>query len=474
MSDGSGQPRLKPRPWGRLTERVGASTTNSDEIRRAAPVVVATVVLALVAAGIHGVLFPRVAAADLPLASLLALLGVASDYMAFYQTRRDAVGSVALIPLSATILVLPDWRGLLAVALVQIAVQLINKRSLVKGAFNVAQVTLGFTVGTAAFRMLGGSSFALLRGDGFFSALSTLIAPTTALVVSFIAVNTACVSLVINAVSGQRVFSTWISSSRATAAISLLQVVLAFYLAWLSVNLGVIGAAGMVLPMVAVRQLSRTTIELTSVTEELLDLMVAAIEARDPYTSGHSRRVARASKIIARALGLKPELVERVEVAALLHDVGKIDEQFARILAKEGRLTPEEWDTMKKHPDRSAELVGMLTSLKDIVPAVRHHHENWDGTGYPASLKGNDIPLASRIIMFADTLDAITTDRPYRKRLNIDDARSEFLKFRGKQFDPVICDCVVSPGVWDELYASIELERIEEASRFHAGASRAS
>lgn len=474
LSDASGQARLKPRPWGRLTERIGASTTNTDEVRRAAPVVVATVLLATIATALHGAYFPRIASADLGLAALLALLSVAADFMAFYQNRRDAVGSVALIPLSATVLILPDWRGLIAIALVQIALQLINKRSMVKGAFNVAQVTLGFAVGTASFRLLGGSSFSALEGQGFFSALSTLIAPTTALIVSFIAVNTACVSLVISAVSGQRILSTWISSNRATAAISLLQVVLAFYLAWLSVNLGVIGAAGMVLPMVAVRQLSRTTIELTSVTEELLDLMVAAIEARDPYTSGHSKRVARASKIIARSLGLKPVQVERVEVAALLHDVGKIDEQFARILAKEGRLTPDEWEIMKKHPVRSAELVGMLTSLKDIVPAVRHHHENWDGTGYPANLKGNDIPLASRIIMFADTLDAITTDRPYRKRLGVEDARSEFVKFRGKQFDPVICDRVVSEDVWAELYSTIAAERAEEENRFGTARTKVS
>lgn len=474
MSEASAQSRLKPRPWGRLTERIGASTTNTDEVRRAAPVVIATVVLASAATALHGALFPTIAGADLGLAALLALLGIAADFMAFYQSRRDAVGSVALIPLSATVLVLPDWRALIAIVLVQIALQFMNRRSLLKGAFNVAQVTLGFAVGTAAYRVLGGSSFSLLEGRGFFSALSTLIAPTTALIVAFIAVNTACVSVVINAVSGQRIFSTWISSNRSTAAISLLQVVLAFYLAWLSVNLGLIGAAGMVLPMVAVRQLSRTTIELTSVTEELLDLMVAAIEARDPYTSGHSKRVARASKIIARALGLKPEQVERVEVAALLHDVGKIDEQFARILAKEGRLTPDEWETMKKHPVRSAELVGMLTSLKDIVPAVRHHHENWDGTGYPANLKGNDIPLASRIIMFADTLDAITTDRPYRKRLSIEDARSEFVKFRGKQFDPQICDRVVSADVWMELYSAIEAERAEEEVRYGTAKTKVS
>ncbi|MEP7346065.1 MAG: HD-GYP domain-containing protein, partial [Gemmatimonadaceae bacterium] len=222
-----------------------------------------------------------------------------------------------------------------------------------------------------------------------------------------------------------------------------------------SVNLGILGTAGMVIPMIAVHQLYRTTTELSNVTEELLDLMVAAIEARDLYTSGHSQRVAKASEIIAKALGLSAAQVERVTIAALLHDVGKIDEAFAPILAKEGRLTPEEWEIMKRHPIRGAELVGMLSSLKDIVPAVRHHHENWDGTGYPDGISGEQIPLASRVIMFADTLDAITTDRPYRKALGIEEAKSEFMKFRGKQFDPGICDSVVSERVWEQLYLSL-------------------
>ena len=199
--------------------------------------------------------------------------------------------------------------------------------------------------------------------------------------------------------------------------------------------------------------------ELTNVTEELLDLMVAAIEARDPYTSGHSKRVAEVSKIIATSLSLPPAQVERIGVAALLHDVGKIDENFAPILAKQGRLTPEEWEIMKRHPIRGAELVGMLSSLRDIVGPVRHHHENFDGTGYPDGIKGEQIPLASRIIMFADTLDAITTDRPYRKALDIDEARREFIKFRGRQFDPFICDRVVDDEVWQILYRTIEERR---------------
>ena len=121
---------------------------------------------------------------------------------------------------------------------------------------------------------------------------------------------------------------------------------------------------------------------------------------------------------------------------------------------------------MKRHPIRGSELVGLLSSLRDIVAPVRHHHENWDGTGYPDGLKEEAIPLASRIIMFADTLDAITTDRPYRKALSIEEARSEFLRFRAKQFDPAICDRVVSSEVWSELYETFvsESRRMQKAS----------
>jgi len=160
-------------------------------------------------------------------------------------------------------------------------------------------------------------------------------------------------------------------------------------------------------------------------------------------------------------MGLKPAEVERVGVAALLHDVGKIDEAFAPILAKEGRLTPEEWELMKRHPIRSAELVGLLSSLRDVVLPVKHHHENWDGTGYPDGLKGNDIPLAARIIMFSDTLDAMTTDRPYRKALGMDEARAEFVRFRDRQFDPGIADRITSDEVWAELYESCRGEGVD-------------
>ena len=144
--------------------------------------------------------------------------------------------------------------------------------------------------------------------------------------------------------------------------------------------------------------------------------------------------------------------IEKIGTAALLHDVGKIYDKYAPILLKEDRLTPEEWAVIKEHPLDGANLIATMTRLRDSVPAVRHHHENWDGTGYPDGLVGNEIPLASRIIMFADTFDAMTTKRPYRGPLGEEEVRAELLRCRGRQFDPEITDRLLESDFWRTLF----------------------
>jgi HD-GYP domain-containing protein (c-di-GMP phosphodiesterase class II) len=173
--------------------------------------------------------------------------------------------------------------------------------------------------------------------------------------------------------------------------------------------------------------------------------MVKAIEARDPYTSGHSLRVSALSRTIALELGLSAREVADIETAALLHDVGKIHEEFAPLLRKESRLTPEETALMQTHSSKSADLVGIISKFRGFIQeSVRHHHERWDGQGYPSGLSGATIPLGSRIILVSDTIDAMTTDRPYRKRLGLDVVVAELQKCRGTQFDPSIVEVVIS------------------------------
>jgi putative nucleotidyltransferase with HDIG domain len=235
-----------------------------------------------------------------------------------------------------------------------------------------------------------------------------------------------------------------------------------YFVAWVYLKTGAWGVAALTIPLLVIRQLYKTNHELERVNRELLELMVKAIEARDPYTSGHSRRVSQYSRIIARAVGLAANELETVEVAALLHDVGKIHEIYAPILRKPEKLSPAEWSVMQTHPIKSAELVATVSRLKDVVEPIRHHHENWDGTGYPDGLQGDQIPIAARIVLFADTIDAMTTDRPYRKALSEVQVRSELIKFRGKQFDPEMCDKLLASPMFGLLFSPNQREKTPE------------
>jgi hypothetical protein len=165
--------------------------------------------------------------------------------------------------------------------------------------------------------------------------------------------------------------------------------------------------------------------------------LASAIDAKDPYTHGHSLRVAYYSAIIAEYLHLPPDQHEEVYLAAVLHDVGKIAVPEA-ILLKPASLDEHEWDEMKQHPLHSAEILSKVKQFKSIARAVRHEHERYDGSGYPDGLKAEEIPLASRIIAIADAYDAMTTSRSYRQGMAPQHAMQLLVKVVGSQFDPKI------------------------------------
>ena len=172
-------------------------------------------------------------------------------------------------------------------------------------------------------------------------------------------------------------------------------------------------------------------------------MLAAAIDEKDPYTRGHSGRVAKYSVIIGQELGLSPEELDRLRISALLHDVGKIGVDD-RVLKKPGSLTPEEFDLMKQHPSKGANIMRPVAQLKEMLPGIELHHEHMDGGGYPYGLKGEEIPLMARIIAVSDTLDAITTDRPYQSAMELDFALGRIRKFTGTKFDPTVVDALES------------------------------
>ena len=164
---------------------------------------------------------------------------------------------------------------------------------------------------------------------------------------------------------------------------------------------------------------------------------VAAIDAKDPYTRGHSERVAAFSRTIARYLQLPEETQHKIWISGLLHDVGKIGVED-QVLLKEGKLTAEEFEKMKMHTVIGAEIMTPIEQLREMVPGIRSHHEAWNGRGYPDGLKGEQIPLYGRIIGVADTFDAITTNRPYQQAYSLDYAVETIKKLTGSRFDAKI------------------------------------
>lgn len=175
---------------------------------------------------------------------------------------------------------------------------------------------------------------------------------------------------------------------------------------------------------------------------ETIRTLAAAIDAKDPYTRGHSERVSSYSMAIARHLGLQQDQVFRIRIAAILHDVGKLGIRES-ILNKPGGLTEEEFAIMKRHPEIGAQIMAPIRMLKDIIPGIRNHHETWDGRGYPDGLSGEEIPLVARIVGVADTFDAMTTTRPYQKAMTLEFVLAKIRGMAGTRYDPQIIDALI-------------------------------
>jgi putative nucleotidyltransferase with HDIG domain len=185
--------------------------------------------------------------------------------------------------------------------------------------------------------------------------------------------------------------------------------------------------------------------ELRTAYVQTIRALAEAVDAKDAYTRGHSERVGVYASKIARQMGFPKEMIERVYIAGLLHDVGKIGVRDA-VITKPDRLTAEEYEEIKQHPEIGARILEPVDFLSEIVPCVRHHHEWYDGSdsGYPDRLLGDRIPLPSRIILVADTVEAMTSDRPYRKALNLDVVVTELNKYSGSQFDPTCVEAFLA------------------------------
>ena len=188
-------------------------------------------------------------------------------------------------------------------------------------------------------------------------------------------------------------------------------------------------------------------------------MLAAAIDEKDPYTRGHSGRVAKYSIIIGEELGLSKEELDKLRISALLHDVGKIGVDD-RVLKKPGALTAEEFEVMKQHTVKGANIMRPVAQLKEMLPGIELHHEHMDGRGYPYGLAGDQIPVMARIIAVADTLDAMTTNRPYQSAMDIQFAVDRVRQLTGTKFDPKVVEAFVGAVASGKLRLSATLVEV--------------
>lgn len=370
------------------------------------------------------------------------------------QARLSAKGSLSFIMHMSAALLFGGWWAAVIAAASTLLGELARGNPAIKILFNVSQRILTVALAALVYEALGGqfppaylttggvlASEAVQRDLGLFFAFAAV----------YFLVNATAVNSVVVLSSGRAFREVWNMNTRGVLVYDLGASVMAVMVAWLYarfdvwLGFGSLGLIVVIIPIVAVRHVYGLYHQLQDSGQELLQVMVKAIEARDPYTSGHSLRVSELSRAIAVELGLPARQIEQVETAALLHDVGKIHEEFAPLLRKEARLTAEETALMQTHSSRSADLVGIISKFRGYIQdSVRYHHERWDGQGYPDGLSGKAIPMAARIILISDTIDAMTTDRPYRKRLGMDVVIAELQKCKGTQFDPDIVEVTIS------------------------------
>lgn len=400
-------------------------------------VTVAAAALALLAAGWHVPAEDQTRHWNAVVA--LAVLGFlsAASYLRLRVGQGETSSSVAFIPYLASILLFDTGWAVAIVASAELAAEYgVRKRPPIKIAFNVGQEVLSVSLASWVYQSLG----------GVWGLTSFHLAPvaTGAAALTYFVVNSSAVTGAV-ALSDEVPFDdAWRRIAGPSLIYDVFSSALAPLLAFLYVQMQLVGVLLLILPLLFVRHIYRVNLQLEQVNRDLLELMVKAIEARDPYTSGHSLRVSRVAAQISRERGLSSRTVDQITTAALLHDVGKIHEDFAPLLRKESKLDGTERALMQTHPSRSAELVCTISAFRGpIEQAVRHHHENYDGSGYPLGLAGEAIPIGARVIMLADTMDAMTTDRPYRKALTFERVIEELRRFAGRQFDPALVEVVV-------------------------------
>jgi len=378
-------------------------------------------------------------------AFLLPLIAAGRLFPLQLAFRRQMVTDTA--PLFAACLLLPPplaaTAALLAIAPAEVFSGIRGQFFLRQVIFNSCQAAAGVAAGSLVFAAIADGDISLahsslLGGAGLLAAALALLAMNDLLVFAVVwaQVGIRYRAMVWDYVRGRGdvLYDVALVGAGAIAAIASEGTVVMLWL--------------LALPVPVLHRAMKNQIALRVQTREAVIALADTVDDRDPYTFGHCRRVAVFSEGICRELGLSRDLTDEIVLAARVHDVGKIGIRDA-VLLKTGRLTDEEYDHIKEHPDIGARLTARFPDFAHGTKYIRHHHERWDGRGYPLGLKGRDIPMGARIISVADTYDAITSNRVYRDGQDDEFARAEMARVAGTQLDAEVVEAWFRAKSWE-------------------------
>jgi len=303
-----------------------------------------------------------------------------------------------------------------------------------KTLFNASQYALSAGVAGIVYQKLGGVV-------GLVN-ISNYIIPAAICAISYFLINSNLFMIVVSLSEEVSILSVWKNRIKGAIATYIALAPIGFIMALVYTSIGVWGIILFFFPLFLARRSFELYTKMRKMYLETIRALAAAIDAKDPYTKGHSERVAKIAVVLATELNLPDRDIEDIEYTALLHDIGKIGIDD-RILGKSSKLSNEEFKKIKEHPIVGAKIIEPVDFLKNSYKTIYHHHEKYNGGGYPDGLKEKDIPLCARIIGVADAYDAMGSDRPYRKKLSKEKILKEFTEQSGKQFDPQIVNALM-------------------------------
>lgn len=383
---------------------------------------------------IHSILVINISSLKISTVIFFLIVSIASESLSIELPRGGNISVGLAIDLACIMTLGPNVAVWIAFASELFMFETLRGKPLYKTVFNCAELVLSVWLAGIVYMGLGGSinSFPV-----------PAVFPLAVAAITYFFVNSTSLTTVLAILQNTSPWGVWLTITRGVAPSLLALTPLALLMVSMYNVLGVLGAFLFFVPLLLARYVFKMYMELRQSYLDTLGALASALDAKDTYTKGHSDRVAMYAVKIARKLDLSEDKIETIEHMALLHDIGKIGVR-AEILCRPGKLTDSEFEQIKQHPVIGANILKNIRDFESATDFVLYHHEKFNGTGYPYRLKGEQIPLEARIITLADSFDAMTSNRSYRRAMTFEEALDEVKVSTGTHFDPKIVEAFLN------------------------------